>query len=376
MNNDIEHKQYVEHNKLEIDIGANLQIQVGLLADRMDSSLIGICPGKYLIIGMPRGSEQVMAPLHEEGTSLIIRYIHHGNVYGFRSALLHALARPERLLFISYPAQVQVYELRNYPRVACFLPARAAIDHQLFDGSVINVSRTGARFAFPVDEATVALVGRIDTELELDIQFPGAAGYTHIAGNLRDIHASSDKVNLGVRFDRIEGPQLANLLSFLLDAQALPEHHGLSAVIRKHAIWKKSVSAYFHAVNDAKPAFAMAAENCDMGKWLNGVGKDQYGNTAEFQQLEQTHHRLHEEVTAATKLRQSGEKEGALGLFNKLDIGHLSHRISALLIAADEHRTDVAAVAVGLEEPHEMTPPPDIAGLHGTEAEETGDRVS
>jgi len=54
--------------------------------------------------------------------------------------------------------------------------------------------------------------------------------------------------------------------------------------------------------------------------------------------LNETHRRLHDDVAAAAKRRQEGDKPGALELFNELDIEHLSHRIAALLIAADEHR--------------------------------------
>lgn len=365
MNNDAEHKQYIENDRIDIQIGVGLQIQVGQLPLRMESTLVGICPGKYLIISMPKGPSLPDDALHEEGTPLVVRYIHGGNAYGFRAALLHALTKPERLLFISHPVQVEVYELRNYPRIACFLPARVTIGSEVLIGSVINISRSGARFSCEADAGTAALVEHINTQLQLDILFPGAEEPTHIVGNMRAMRTSSEGVNLGIRFDVIAGPPLANLLAFLLDAHALPEHRGLSAVIRKHTAWGKSVVGYLRGAGDAKPTFALSPDECELGKWLNSNGKAAYGKTAEFKRLDEIHRHLHEEVEAAMKLREQGDNGAALDLFNKLDFEHLSHRLAALLISADEHRMDNAGPSADLAETPVAPPPTEIEELPG-----------
>lgn len=363
-NNNNHHTRYIEQTRFAIDIATPLQIQVGQRPGRMESTLIGICRDKYLIISMPKGNHIHLNKLLEEGTPLIVRYIHNGNAYGFSSAVQQAISTPERLLFISHPRQVEVYELRNYPRVTCLLPARLMVDSQLLDGSVIDLSRTGARFSYTADSASSELIEFINSNTRLDIQFPGSAGYTRTVGTLRDVHVENNRVYLGVSFDDIEGPQLANLLAYLLDVGALPEHTGLSDIIHKHIDWRRSVSRYIHATDDAKPEFALSADDCALGRWLDSTGKNKYGTTAEYQELYDTHRQLHEQIGEAVHLKQGSDKEGALELFNKIDIMHLSNRIAALLIAADEHQmsaTESAAEAIPEEPPVGSDEPADEA---------------
>jgi hypothetical protein len=335
------HQSIPGQNSFDIEVGASLQIQVGQLISRMESTLIGIRHGKYLIITMPRGPSQSAARLHEEGTSLIVRYIHNGNVYGFKAAVLNMISSPEKLLAITYPVHVEVYELRNYPRLNCFLPARVFIGNRVIDGSVIDISRTGAHYTCSVCHDINQLAEQVGDEIQLDVQLPGTDGYTHIVANLRSVHASSDKMELGIRFDRFDTHQLTNLLSFLLDAHALPEFQNMSGIIHKHYAWREKVSNFIHSDVDAEQDFALSADECDMGQWMNREGKTQYAGTDELLELEKVHLDLHHQVEHAINLRLKGEKEESISFFNKLSIGHISHRIAALLIVADENKMNV-----------------------------------
>ncbi|MCW8888687.1 MAG: flagellar brake domain-containing protein [Gammaproteobacteria bacterium] len=330
------HKPHIEPAQLDIEVGTHLQIQVGQFQGRMDSTLVGIRPGRYLIISMPADGAH-SARLDEDGALLVARYIHNGNAYGFKSVVLDVMLGPEKLLAISYPTQFEVFELRNYPRLSCFLPARIFIGEEAVVGSIIDISRTGAQFNTSSNNS-VQFAELVDSSLNLDVLLPGSDGYTHIGGNLRNVHATSKSVELGLRFDSFEMYQLSNLISFLLDAHAMPEYQNLSSIIDKHYSWREKVSSFIHAGEDVSQDFALSPDECDMGRWLSSEGKQQYAGTDELKELDRVHRELHRQVEAAIKLRVAGNRDGSIKFFNKIDIEHISHRLAALLITADENR--------------------------------------
>ncbi|HEA26116.1 MAG TPA: hypothetical protein ENH92_03255 [Ectothiorhodospiraceae bacterium] len=333
----MEHKSHTNLNLFEIEVGTQLQLQVGQLTGRLESTLIGIRAGKYLIITMPGESGQPAIRPDETGTSLVIRYIHQGNAYGFKSVVMDVITSTDRLLVISYPFQVEIFELRNYPRLNCFLPTRVFVDKQVIDGSLADISRTGAHFICTKSELVSNIAEHVNESIQLDIQLPGSDGYTHVVGNLRKVQASSDKFELGIRFENIEPIELTKLLSFLLDANALPEHQKFSAIIQKHYDWKEKVFNFIHADKNEKQNFALSPDECDLGKWLSSEGKSLYSDTESYQELDKTHRELHQKVAAAIKIREDGEIDKSIDFFNQLDIQHISHKIAALLIAADEN---------------------------------------
>jgi hypothetical protein len=334
----MKNKPQLAQNHFDIEIGTHLQIQVGQSAARMESTHVGTRHNKYLIITMPKSLYQSASRLQEDGTRLVIRYIHNGNAYGFKSAVLDVISSPEKLFVITYPTNIEVYKLRNYPRLSCFLPARVFIGNQVIEGSVVDISRTGVEFTYPATKNIAQITEHVDELLQLDLQIPGSEGYTHIGGNLRNVHAGGDKIELGIRFDQIDTSQLTNLLSFLLDARALPEYQNLSGIIQKHYLWREKVFKFIHADNDIEQNFALSPDECDMGKWLLKEGEALYGGTAELQELDRVHRDLHQQVEQAINQRVNGEKDSSIELFNKLNIERISHRMAALLITADENK--------------------------------------
>ena len=331
----MEKKTDIERNRCEIEIGATLKIQVAHFAGRLESTLIGIRHDKYIILTMPSGPNQSAAQLHEP---LVIRYIHKGNAYGFKATVLDVITSQEKLLIISYPVRIEVFELRDYPRLNCFLPARLFIGEQVIDGSVIDINRTGVRYTCSLNKKISQIEEHVDGDINLDLQIPGTDGYTHIVGNLRNVHISSDKMNLGIRFEKINTHQLTNLLSFLLDAHALPGYQKLSTIISKQNAWREKVSNFIHADVDVEQDFALSPNECDLGKWLNSKGKTEYGGSDGLHELDKIHRNLHHQVETAVELRRKGKKTESVKFFNKLNIEHISHRIAALLIAVDESR--------------------------------------
>jgi len=318
---------------LPIDVGAHLHVQVGQTSRRLDSVFIGSRDGRYLIISAPRGLGGRVPP---EGTPLIVRYLHQGNAYGFKAGVLEAVSSPERLWFLSHPRQVETFHLRSYPRVNCLLPARLILDDQVMDGSVVDISRTGARHRTARSAGMTALTDRIGRSVVLEIQLPGVDGYTRLPGHLRNVDISRDEVSLGVDFGELERPHLVSLLAYLLEAHALPENHELSTFLRRHLVWKERVYAFVQGDDEADPADTLSPMACELGQWLEDEGRRKYGQLPAFAELVRLHQQLHEQVTAVVEIRRAGDTEEALRRLNALNLEPMSRQMAALLLVAQE----------------------------------------
>lgn len=87
--------------------------------------LIGSRPGRYLVVEMPRmGGAPVKL---DEGTRWSINFISQGSVYSFDSEVLGYTFRLVPLLFLSYPTEVEVANLRNDKRYPVNIPAVAKV---------------------------------------------------------------------------------------------------------------------------------------------------------------------------------------------------------------------------------------------------------
>jgi len=341
MTKNIEQKFQAEKKHLEIEIGSKLQVQIGQFYSRLESTLIGIHKRKYLVITMLKGSKSLSLELKQDGTPLIIRYIHNGKAYGFKSIVLDVLTNLENHLIISYPAQVEIHELRNFPRLSCFLPARLFIDNKFIDSSVSDISRTGVQYTLSTSEDIEQLAEHVDEKISLDVQLPGSDGYTHIIANICNIRENNNRVSLGITFDQSDTQYLTNLISFLLDAKVLPKYQKLSKKIHKHYEWIEKVCNYIHAEKDQEQDFALSPDECNMGKWLNSVEKSVYTRISEFQELDKIHQNLHLQIKKAIELRMKGKKEESIKFLNSLNIEHISHKISAILIVIHEKQSNI-----------------------------------
>lgn len=149
-------------------IGQLLDIEIQDSAKtRFQSPLIGMKEGKYLLAELPSltrhgNLRDQLLPEQE----LIVRTICEkttGECLGFKSFIYGKLRVPDQLLFLSFPNNVQIHELRNEKRLLVTQQAQLVMGELLVQGMMIDLSGGGCRFEF-ADTATVeftkgALVG-------------------------------------------------------------------------------------------------------------------------------------------------------------------------------------------------------------------------
>ena len=137
------------------------------------STLVGMDRGQYLICSTPQiPGIWVAVNGHEEAT---VRYLYSGVVYGFKSRLLNLIDEPFRLLFLSYPADIETVNLRQYQRVPCLVPATAKKGDATYKGVLLDLSLTGCCFAFDSASDSEEIEIAPGQELGVSFQIAGLA---------------------------------------------------------------------------------------------------------------------------------------------------------------------------------------------------------
>ena len=196
-----------------IDLGCEILLQFDSSGGQVQGRLIGL-EKDYFIIVRPK-SLSGFGFRAAKGDQAQALYLCEGNVFSFRSTLIHLTKEPLLLLFLSFPARVRVRPLRGRPRVPAFLPASARIGNRAWPGVLLDISRQGLRFACPpaldgmtprakVDDAIVITLDRLFTGPPLSLD-----------GRIRNIEASGGFPAFGVSLKGSPAQEEAVLESYL-----------------------------------------------------------------------------------------------------------------------------------------------------------------
>ncbi len=183
-------------------IGTTLKIQLEGSQSRLTSELIGVDEGKYLIINMPpiQSMGNAASSIYKGG-DIVVRYVHKGTVFGFKSRIKHFITAPVKLIFIEYPKKIENQNLRAHKRIDCYLPANAKIADNTVEGTVTDLSKEGCLFTakrMNIEKSADQL--QIDNEIGISFQLPGVEEKLDIPGKQKNIKKDRDNVQIGILF--------------------------------------------------------------------------------------------------------------------------------------------------------------------------------
>ena len=180
-----------------ISWGTLLQLQFeGLGSSR--STLIGMEPGKFLIVNTP--------PIADIGSKLfmknhgIVRYLSSGSVYAFRCTLLGIIKDPFRMSVLSYPESLENMNLRKHERISCILDASVSHHEKLYEGIVTDLSMGGCSFEFNKSDLTAFPEIKIADEAFVSMQLKQKGELREIQAVVRSMKKDKDTLSLGLQF--------------------------------------------------------------------------------------------------------------------------------------------------------------------------------
>ncbi|MDI9571090.1 MAG: flagellar brake protein [Pseudomonadota bacterium] len=163
---------------------------------------IGMEFGQYLLIKLPLAAE-IGCKLYMKN-HVIIRYVHGGIVYGFRSTLIGLVRESIRLAIFAYPEAVESMNLRKEERFACLLPGVVKLMDPEgivtdWKGSVTDLSGGGCSFEIVSGDGVVPEL-RIGMAMQLQFRLPDAVTALDMESELRTIQEDRSLARLGLRF--------------------------------------------------------------------------------------------------------------------------------------------------------------------------------
>ena len=185
---------------LNIELSSDLFLSIKGVKGIFPSYLIGVKPDAFVIIKTPTiiSSEDLLS----EGTSLVVRYTHLGDVYRFNTSILGENEDPFKVTFLSYPDVVEKIEYRDSPRVSSYIPAVLIYKEIEVKGIVTDISVAGCKFRTDsIDQMEELLIKK---EGDVTLHFPvlGLDGIREFKGKIKKVAFDND-LALGIGFRKI-----------------------------------------------------------------------------------------------------------------------------------------------------------------------------
>jgi len=176
---------------------------------RYKSKILGWHENSFVLLTLPtlNGTPVTWKP----GTSTIVKFIHKGNVYAFKSKTIKHQYQPTPIIFLKFPDDIENVSLRKSKRIqthlACSLfPLIHTItmddddendenEHES-NATTIDLSSEGALIEFHQDHSQFIIGDR----LGLNIDLPDGTYIDGLISELRNIRIDSGKKLIGVKF--------------------------------------------------------------------------------------------------------------------------------------------------------------------------------
>ncbi len=199
--------------RVNIGLGSEMVIQPHGEEFRMKAILVGMEPGEYFILRVP--SHARVQKIFREKARIVVRYLHSGTVYGFRSIVLGHVLHPLRLMITSYPRKVETLDLRKNPRIECFLPAEAKTGTGRYSGVILDLSLGGCKFmARQADRDAVSRIA-LNAPVAVMAQLFGDKRPELMTGFVRNIKVDEGKAELGIQFVNLNPETRQSVQNFI-----------------------------------------------------------------------------------------------------------------------------------------------------------------
>ena len=186
---------------LNIELSSDLFLSIKGVNGIFPSYLIGVKPDAFIIIKTPTiiSSEDLLL----EGTSLVVRYTHLGDVYRFNTSILGENEDPFKMTFLSYPDLIEKIEHRASPRIRSYIPAALIYKEIEVKGIVTDISVARCKFRTESIEQMEDLLIKKGGDVTLHFPVLGLDGIREFKGKIKKVAFDNDFA-LGIGFREID----------------------------------------------------------------------------------------------------------------------------------------------------------------------------
>jgi len=188
-------------SRLAIELGNSLQITGPNSGMRIKAKLAGMVKDRCLIVqavGL-EGSGRLRR-LFSYGDPLLVRYLHDGVIFGFRTFVSGTVVEPLPLVFLNWPERVEAHSVRQSRRLDTFIPCHLKLQGTGHDASIIDISAGGCQVVLVRSAGVAAPDPEHAPQVELRIPTTDEETPRQIEGVVRRCHADQSRIELGIQF--------------------------------------------------------------------------------------------------------------------------------------------------------------------------------
>ncbi len=190
--------------RIPLEIGSHVKLEFPHLDSLFESEMVGMLQESCLIVTNPQPYAN-----HEDLVGgeqrVIMKYIHKGREWMFKTQLLKAVESPTQLLFFEYPGVIHYHELRKAKRTSIYIPSTFQIneDPELF-GTLIDLSITGGLCQIKQKGDTPLPQIDLNSSVLLRCLLPGIKEEQKINGRVRNLQIDSTEIHIGIEFEDLQ----------------------------------------------------------------------------------------------------------------------------------------------------------------------------
>lgn len=206
----------------KLHVGTPLYLEIDGLDERLNSFLIGICPKRFILVSIPKQAESEPSkiyPLLYSGNNMTCYTLCPGMAVAFSSHIIRFVMSPYPMLFLGYPAKLELINIRKHARINCLFEAVLHAGQTQVNGMITDLSRGGCSFVFPSDSGAPQL--DVNMPVVLESRQLAAQDDSTFQASVRSFRNKSDNKCIGLQFGSMPEAMSENLQRFISEAVRL-----------------------------------------------------------------------------------------------------------------------------------------------------------
>ena len=204
--------------KIDIAGGTRVTLQIDGVELKLNSKMIGQETAEFIAVKIDIVDATINSKLFE-GNKVTVRYLQDDSVYGFETAIIAAIDKPSRLLFLNYPDKIFQVSLRKKKRFDCYLPCDLHIYDDKKKATLLDLSNSGARCMLPnLSRLGGSHPPELDQRYQLALKSPADDMPLLIPAKVVNFKIDQSLCQLGLAFefdDEVLEARLKSLVEFL-----------------------------------------------------------------------------------------------------------------------------------------------------------------
>ncbi len=197
-----------------LPVGSAVKLEDAAGKIKLSSRVIGWSENECLMLEQPtHGKDAVRFP---KNLNLVCRGIHEGGIWGFKANVLFQTMQPYRILFLTFPKEVEKLTLRTTERIQSKIPTIVTLRKHDYDrfkddlraprGVIRNISTGGCKIACPY-------IFEMNMPLFFSFEVPTGKLIRDILGFIRSRTSGPSENTYGVQFEKLS-ESLSDMIAY------------------------------------------------------------------------------------------------------------------------------------------------------------------